>query len=91
MKSQEEKIITYLKTVKKSKEKYSIIDFFYLMNEKFGIELPPKHNRLDICREIGMSIYRQGLETYESIDSEDIHSNIYPEHILAKEFFKELL
>ena len=89
MKTKEERIKEYLQTVDSSKEMYTIIDFLYLMKEKSYIELPPKHLRLTVCRDIGRVIDKLGLEKYESVDSEGFHTNIYPEHVIAKVFFKE--
>ena len=91
MKPNIEKIKEYLKKVESSKNKFTIAEYFKYVNERFDISTPPKYEMLKACRDIGMSIYLNNTEIdYTVKDKDGCLKNIYPEHILAKEFFKEL-
>lgn len=82
----------YLKVVESYHNKYTIAEYLKYINERFDIDMPPKFEMFKICKDIGYAIYLRHPEIDFNIkDKNGCFKNYYPEHILAKELFKEIL
>ena len=86
-----EKIKAYLKTVNYSTDKYTVAEYLRYVHERFEFPLPPKDIWFDACKGFGWYIYIKDTNIdYKEKDAMGKSRNFYPEHILAREFFKEL-